>query len=61
MVVDRYMVIAFKSVCKGSVVIIENNLRGFSWQAEACIMIAADAVLWYQYAYRVIGKCSITF
>ena len=47
MVADRYMVIAFKSVCKGSVVIIENNLRGFCWQAKACIIIAADAVLWY--------------
>ena len=47
---DRYMVIAFKSVYKGSAVIIENNLRGFSWQAKACIIIAADAVLWYQYA-----------
>ena len=47
MVADRYMVIAFKRerVYKGTAVIIENNLRGFSWQAEACIMIAADAVL----------------
>ena len=42
---DRYMVIAFKSVYKGSAVIIENNLRGFSWQAKACIIVAADAVL----------------
>ena len=46
MVADRYMVIAFKREreYKGSAVIIENNLRGFSWQAQACIMIAADAV-----------------
>ena len=46
MVADRYMVIAFKRErkYKGSAVIIENNLRGFSWQAKGCIMIAADAV-----------------
>ena len=47
MVADRYMFIAFKSVCKGSAVLIEKNLRGFCWQAKACIIIAADAVLWY--------------
>ena len=61
MVADRYMVIAFKRErkYKGSAVIIENNLRGFSWQAMGCIMIAADAVpwwWWYQYP-PLLNKC----